>query len=68
MEMTPQAFKTKQSDDLDELIGWMESLTDPYDFQGEQLFRHIDQFQIVPLPEGGYECIVLWSELPLERQ
>lgn len=60
-----QTFHTKQ-DDLDELVGWMERLTQPYEFRDEKLRRHIDQFQIIPLPDGKYECIVMSRELPYD--
>jgi len=60
----PQSVNVKESDDLGELVAWMERLLVPYEVAGELLARRIDHFQIIPLEEGGYMCVVLWSELP----
>jgi hypothetical protein len=61
-----QSYNCKQSDDVDELVAWMERLMQPYEFKGQWYVKHIDSFQIVPLGSGGYECIVVWSELKYE--
>ncbi len=63
-----QSYNVKQSDDLDELIVWMERLIEPYEFRGERWRKHIDAFQIVPLPDSQYTCIVIWSELSVEGE
>jgi hypothetical protein len=60
-----QSCYCKKSKSIDELVAWMDRLVQPYDFEGLRYVKHIDAFQIVPLP-SSYECVVVCSEMELE--
>lgn len=64
---TVQTFEYKEGT-LEEVEDWMESWTDPFEVMaGMQYYNHIDHFQIIPLGEGKYHAVVMYTERPYRK-